>query len=311
MQWTPLASVAAALLVIIASFGVWLQLESGTGSKPDAPREAPQLAALVPIDASPEPMVVHSEAACPDMAADHPVDVINEQDAIFSATDDIAVVWLSDENSVMMRCPDDTLIVLAEGMDHLSATMHPQVIRYGQVDQRMATQTYHHVGLGTTLDDNLAGKASNLGNQNGTGSIQFVISSDDMSQWSVANFDTMTQATLEDVTGIRLYSGQRLTTIASKDHQTIAVAASMYETEGSSVLLRVSGSPGDVAVFNSDFELINWISVPEGFGQANNFRLSDDGSQLTFIASPSQYNKISEEKSVSVEVATGDVVGED
>lgn len=308
-QWASIASIAAVVAVILASFGIWQSLSGPGGPDSDAPY-APHLAALVPIDPSPMATQVYNLAYCTGMTENIPVTVVKADEAARNQNSLDVMVWL-DDTTVRARCTDGTEIILAEGAVDISQSAHPGIVEYGFRDGSTYIRTYHSLMNGKTISDNWSLRTSLDTGEFGTSlanPLQVVISTRDQSQWSVADFDTMEEATLEELTGVRISSSQRLTATGSEDGSTIAIAPSMYETEGSSTFLRIYGAPGDVAIISANFLSSSWISIPEEMAQVNNISLSSDGTQLTFTWNPSFSGGAGEVQYVVVDVATGEVV---
>lgn len=308
-RWTPLASIAAALLVIAASVGFWSMLGSDGQPPRTTTREAPQLAAFVPVPATPVATAIYDTASCPGIG-DAAVTVLEEGDEVDADAEDV-LVWLSDGGTVTARCPGGEEIVLAEGMNYLQVTNLRQIVAYGQMNELHSARIYHHLGLGKTITDiwSLTPTVHNSGPF--MGYTKAIISAKDSSQWSIANFETMEEITLEEAAGVRIHSSQSISVAMSGDgHTAIAIAVSMYETEGSASLLRILGAPGDVVVVSSDFSQSHWLTLPDSLPGATNIRLSNDGAELTFqydVDPQSQGDGIDH---VTVDVETGEVTSD-
>lgn len=109
MQWTPLASIAAAVLVIIASFGVWFT--SGNESTPPPPVEPRHVAGLAPGELQ-QIATPKSTYAC-DFTQDMPIVSTNEALPV----EGTHLVW-EEGGDLILRCdeePED--IILASGIN--------------------------------------------------------------------------------------------------------------------------------------------------------------------------------------------------
>ena len=310
-QWTPMASIAAAVLVMLTSAGMWWRLTTTPVEHHDAPY-APNLALLAGGDSTPVATQIAENSYCADMTENIPVAVVDMDDLPQTTGSLDVVVWM-DGTTVMARCTDGTQIVLAEGAEDVYASNYPQIVEYGFRDGSIYIRVYHNLMNGRTIADNWSLRTSLNTGEFGSSlanPLQVVISTQDQMQWSLANFDTMEESTLTDLAGLRIYSGQSITATSSEDGSTMAIAVSMYESEGSSTLLHVPGAPGDVVVISADFQQVYWLSIPEGMTQVNNISLSGDGSLLTFTWDPKWSQGEGKVQQITVDVATGEVVSD-
>lgn len=304
MQWTPLASIAAAVLVIVASFGVW-----HINQTPTEPPLAPQMAGITSGDdvalsaATPEATAVEDETGTRSIPI---VQMVDEQPM------DGPVIWLTNSGDVMY---DDGTEVTTIATDVLSVMAGmPNVIQLvsegdestdkaGNATGSWVT-TYYNLLTGETLIDD-GTFSSRLGNPNMYGPLTVLTIADAPNEWSVVNFETMESISISELTGGQFPSSESITAIVNEDHSAIAIATSQYESEGSATLLRQSGLPGEVAVIPADLSGVSWVAVPEDMPQVGNISLSPDGKSLALISAP--FNQEGASTTISViDVVSGD-----
>lgn len=290
LRWTPLASLAAAALVIIASFGVW-QISTAPVETP--PPTAPHVAGIVPTGDEVAQVASTPEAtAVEDTSGSRSVPIVQQVD---QQPFDGPVIWLTTDGDVMYDDGTD-VTTIATGASSVLAQTGPNVIQItetiegGDIDrdnQPIDTyvSTYYNLVTGETLVDD-GSFSSFLGGPNTFDHLTVRTIADAPGEWSIVNFETMESRPISELTGGLFRSSESITVAVSDDHSTIAIGTSQYESEGSAILMRQSGLPGEVAVISSDLELIGWVAVPEDMPTVNNISLSPDGSKLALISNP-------------------------
>lgn len=288
LKWTPLASIAAAALVIIASFGIWFT--SGNESAPP-PQEALQVAGITTggdiaqADATPDATAVIVETS------NRSIPIIQHVD---EQPIDGPVIWLTTTGDVMYDDGMEVTTIATNATNIQSQTTNVIKVISDEPNQDWVdkdgreyegyTVTYHNLITGESLVDDQS-FSSYLGGPNTFGSLMVLTIDDAPRQWSIVNFDTMESKSVEALTGGQYRSSESISVAVSEDHSVVAVGTSQYESEASALLMKASGMPGEVVVVPADLSEATWVSVPEGMPPVANFYLSPDGSRIAFIAS--------------------------
>lgn len=288
LQWTPLASIAAAALVILASFGTWVAMQPEGELPPNAPNVSGIAATgdIAEVAATPNATAVDAVAEST-MQSVPIVQMVDEQPM------DGPVIWVTTTGEVMY---DDGMEVTTIGTN--ANNVQPQTTNVVKLvlndpekdstdksgrEQQGYTVTYYNLLTGETLVDD-GTFSSYLGGPNTFQSPTVLTIADSPGEWSIVNFETMTSASISSLTGGQYRSADPLTVAVSDDFSTIAIGTSIYQSEGSAVLVKQSGASGEVAVIPADLSGASWVSVPEGMHSVNNFLLSPDGSKVAFIS---------------------------
>lgn len=290
LQWTPLASLAAAILVVLAGIGGWRSLSYDATPPTPVAREvaglAPQGVDVSQLAATPE--------ATPDTSAVTTVpifQVVDEQPM------EGPVIWLTSAGVLYYDDGSGSVTVIAEGVENVM-NQATNVISYNTNDPAKnrttkegtnvtgTTMTYYNLISGQTLIDD-GTFSSYLGDPNSFGPLRVLTIADAPNEWSVVNFETMQSKSLSVITGGQYRSSDSITVSVSEDFSTIAVGTSQYESESSAILYQQSGLPGDVAIMSADFNTVRWVAVPDNMPAVGNMALSPDGSKIALIASDS------------------------
>ena len=288
MQWTPMASVAAAVLVVLASVGIW---RINTMPDESLPPLAPQVAGITSgddvalVSATPEATAVEDESSAVSIPI---VQHVDEQPF------DGPVIWLTTAGEVMYDNGSGEVTTIATG----ALQVMPQTTNVVKVtkddpskdwtdkdgtEYEGHTTTYHHLLNGKTLVDD-GSFSSYLGGPNTFGPLTVLTIADAPKEWSIVNFDTMESKSISELTGGQYRSSDSITIAVSEDFSTIAIGTSQYESEASANLMKPSGMPGEVAVISSDLTDTMWVSVPDGMPAVGNISLSPDGSKIALIS---------------------------
>lgn len=285
IAWTPLASIAAAALVIIASFGVW-----HVNQTPTEPPLAPQMAGITSGDDIAQVAATPDATAVTDESGSYSIPIIQHVD---EQPMDGPVIWLTNAGDVMyddgtevttiqtdveavMAGSPNILQVVTEGeetTDRQGNPMTPFVV------------TYYNVLTGDSLVDD-GSFSSYLGSPDSFGPLQVLTIADAPNQWSIVNFKTMESKSIAELTGGQFRSSESITVNAAPDHSAIAIGTSQYESEGSAILMHQSGLPGEVAVISADLNDVAWVKVPDDMPAVNNISLSPGGDSLALISNP-------------------------
>lgn len=110
MQWTPMASVAAAVLVVLASVGIWT---AATYESPNPPPEARQVAGIAPVPGEALQLATPAPKYACDFSQDMPILPADEQLPI----DGTFLVW-QEGGDLTLHCDEEPEnIVLASGIN--------------------------------------------------------------------------------------------------------------------------------------------------------------------------------------------------
>lgn len=303
--WMPLASIAAAALILLASFGIWRSIDTGSAIPPGSR----QVAGLAPTNLAPMALATPETGSVQTTNRSIPiVQPIDEQPM------DGPVIWLTTNGEVMY---DDglavtTLATNASQVTPVGANVVQIII--DDPDKDITTKDdhtydgyaviYHNLLSGEELTDD-GTFSSYLGGPNTFGSLRIGTIADAPNEWSIVNFDTMQSVAISSLTGGQFPSQESISVAVSDDLSTIAIAASQQESEASAIVMRQSGLPGDVAVIPASLDSVQWVSVPEGLPAIGNILLSPDGSQMVFISADNGRDSSTMTAS-AVEIASGD-----
>ncbi len=285
MRWSPLASVALAALVVLASIGIW---RAATYDSGPTPPPAPYVAGL---STTGEPTQL---AATPEdvdtTVASRSIPIVQNVD---SQPFDGPVIWLTNNGDVMYDDGVNAVKTIATGVTSVQPGM-PNILQFTTEGETTIgkdgnptgsyTTTYYNLVSGESLVDD-GTFSSYLGGPNMYGSLTVLTIADAPNQWSVVNFKTMESRSIAELTGGAFPSQESITVSVADNHSAIAIATSQYESESSSTLMLQSGLPGEVAVIPADFGEPTWVSVPEDMPAVGNISLSPDGTKIAFISS--------------------------
>lgn len=285
MQWTPLASVAAALLVIVASFGVWQ-----INQPPSEPPLAPQMAAITSGDDVAQVVATPDATAVVDESGNRSIPIVQHVD---EQPMDGPVIWLTNAGDVMYDDGTEVTTIATE-VTSVQPGM-PNIIRLSSEGEETTdregnpvtpnTLTYYNLLTGETLVDD-GSFSSYLGSPDGYGPLDVGTIADAPREWSIVNFETMQSESIAELTGGQFRSSDSITVNIAANHSAVAIGTSQYESEGSAVLMQQSGLPGEVAVIPADLSGATWVAVPDTMPTVNNISLSPDGTALAFISNP-------------------------
>lgn len=285
MQWTPLASIAAAALVIIASFGIW-----HISQAPAEPPLAPQMAGITSGDDIAQSIATPDATAVVDESGNRSIPIVQMVD---EQPMDGPVIWLTTTGDVMY---DDGMEVttIATDVQAVMAGM-PNIIQLVSEGEESTDKagdttnipvtTWYNVLTGDELIDD-GTYSSYLGNPNMYGPLTVRTIADAPNEWSVVNFEAMESKSISELTGGHFPSSESITAYVNENHSAIAIGTSQYESEGSATLMHQSGLPGEVAVIPADLGDVSWVKVPEDMPAVNNISLSPDGDKLALISAP-------------------------
>lgn len=286
MQWTPLASIAAAALVIIASFGVWFT--SGNDSAP--PPEPRQVAGIVPTGDIAQAPATPEATAVVDESGNRSIPIIQHVD---EQPMDGPVIWLTNAGDVMYDDGTEITTIATEVQAVMAGS--PNIIQLVTVGEETTDRegnpvtpqvlNYYNVLTGESFVDD-GSFSSYLGSPDSFGALQVLTIADAPHQWSVVNFETMQTESIADLTGGQFRSSESITVNTAPDHSAIAIGTSQYESEGSAILMHQSGLPGEVAVIPADLNGVTWVKVPDDMPTVNNISLSPGGMALALISNP-------------------------
>ena len=304
MAWTPLASIAAAVLVVIASFGVW-----HFNQAPTEPPLAPQMAGITSgddvaqVDAKPDAAAVVGESG------NYSIPIIQHVD---EQPMDGPVIWLTTSGDVMydngtevQTLASDVKFVQPSMTNILMFTRNgEEIVNKDGVPVTPSEPSFYNLGTGETLGftHTSSGSGASLHGQLGIRQVETA-----PNLWSVVNFDTMEWVTLNDLTGGQFPTSGTLSTSLSADGSAIAIASSQYQTESSSLLMQQTGLPGEIAVIPADLSEPTWVKVPDGVPPIGNMSLSQDGSKIALI-SGERFRGGSNMTIAVVDVETGDLL---
>lgn len=278
LQWTPLASIAAAALVVIASFGFWI---TSGGDTPPSP-ESRQVAGLAPGEllqlATPAP-----KHAC-DFTQDMPIYAAESG----VPTGGTTLVWEKGGNLYMHCNEEPEGILLASDVNDAGPVEGiPGLLQYTPVSETDASVTvFLNITNGLTYEtgDSMVDPGfvqSSWGNfQNGK--YLFVNSADH--KLVALNTDTMEELVIEDLFGEGAPDSFNLITAASADNSTLAMAMLPPSGEGSDEPFALRGTeigaPGDVLLLDTTTGDTTWLTIPGDTVQLRSINLSPDGSNI-------------------------------
>lgn len=283
MQWTPLASVAAALLVIIASFGVWYT--SGNESTPPPP-ESRQVAGLAPGEllqvATPE-----TSYAC-DFTQDMPI-VSSSEELPIEGT---YLVW-QQGGDLTLRCDEEAEdVVLATGInqagpvEHMPGIAVAYAMEEGSTDPAAGYSIYINVTNGELYETG-SYQAEREFHQDSwgeywSGNYLFVLDKDGF----LVGLDTRTMTTfsVSELFGEGAPESFNLVHGSSEDGSLLAMAVAEPMTDGRAVLSALPGSEigteGDILLLNTETGETHWLVAPGENPLVQSIMPSPDGSML-------------------------------
>ena len=290
LQWTPMASIAAAVLVVLASVGIW---RINTLPSDSLPPLAPQVAGIV----SGDDISLQVATPAPKYACDFSQDIPIIPD-VNEIPIDGTVLYISNRGShsetptgdLMLRCegePEDVVIASdvesvgpAEGMPGIVATYSPD-------DSMPETPTLTYINI--TTGDSFAAGSSNTHQATWdtyfSGSYLFVHDKDGL--LVALDTRTMTATTIVELFGEGIPESFKLLHGSSRDKSTLALAVAEPLTDGGmdlSALRAVdTGAEGDILLLNSDTQEMSWLTIPGNDALIQDLIPSPDGSMIAVV----------------------------
>jgi hypothetical protein len=306
MGWSGMANAALALLVVIAGFGAWRVFVGDIGSGGNGPTPSEGRYAQAPMTPVPLATEDAQEAvtAC-DFSRSVPI-----YSGLTSSPVASTVLYITPSGDLTLSCPDEPeSMVLSRNVESAWETHAPGVIRINITNGDGTDTVLMNVMTKEWVELSPETFSSYLGDANMGSSLQISTVADAPDSCSLINLETMTWATLPELTGAKFPASAHLIVATAADNQGVAVAASDYRTEGSATLRPAYDAQGDVAVIEDDLETVHWISVPVDFPEVTNILLSPDAKRLAFVSNLTSHSDPAAPTSFSViDVASGEEI---
>lgn len=289
-----MASIAAAMLVVLASVGIW---RINTMPNDSLPPLAPQVAGIV----SGDDIAMQVATPAPKYACDFSQDIPIIPD-VNEIPIDGTVLYIDNRGDhsenptgdLMLRCegePEDVVLASdvksvgpAEGMPGIVAT-------YAPGDGESTTLTYINI---TTGDSFVAGSsnadhgfAQSTWDTYFSGSYLFVNDKDGL--LVALDTRTMTASTIVELFGEGIPESFNLIHGSSKDNSLLALAVAVAEplTDGTMALSTPhagdTGAEGDILLLDSETQETNWLTIPGDDAYIQALIPSPDGSMVAVV----------------------------
>lgn len=296
MQWTPMASVAAAVLVVLASIGIYV---AATYESPTPPPSAPrQVAGIAPVPGETLQLATPEEMYACDFAEDMPIISATEQLPI----EGTYLVWQTG-GDLILRCdeePED--IVIASGInqagpvENIPGMVTVYQLEEGSTDFADGTSTYINVSTGQSFT------TSNVYNEN-PGFTQFSFGEHQAGPFLFVNDEdgflvvldtrTMTSTPIGELFGEGSPKSFNLIAAMSEDESKLAIMLGDQDAANSGAssmpALRASdtGAEGDILLLNTHSGETSWHTLPTVEAEViTGISLSPDASRIAVTVAP-------------------------
>lgn len=198
------------------------------------------------------------------------------------------VLYLTPDGRLMLHCEGEASdTTLAEDVARVSAVGVSNVVELHVDTDEEPVLVYLNVATGEQMEVDMEGFTSYLGHANQSQRFLVAPAPDDPFSWGVYDLETMTPASLNEVTGGSFPTNGHLSVSVPRDGTAMAFAMGAYESEGSA---RIggdkSGAGNDIAIVHEDLATATWVTIPDDFPLVTNISMSDDGTHLAIISNP-------------------------
>lgn len=289
LRWTPMASAAAAMLVVLASFGIWTATTQNPSTPPPAPR---QVAGIAPVPGETLQLATPASKYACDFSQDMPI-IPDVNEIPIEGT----LLYISNRGShsenptgdLMLRCegePED--IVLAQdvlGASPLESVPGVIVIHNeAVVESSLSSTQYLNI---TTGESFVAGQPDPDAMQqtwNESAASPIIIVNDETGKLVVLDTRSMVATPVESLFGPIVPASFMLMHNVSADGETIALAlAGQNEDQDFRTLVIGAdelGTDGDILLLDTETGDQNWLTIPRDGVGIEHIWLSPDGEKL-------------------------------
>lgn len=303
MAWSGAANIALALLVVIAGFGAWRASDGGFGGGGNSPAPSEGRYAQMPM--TPVPMATaetdETGTGC----------TFGQSVPLYQGVDtppaDGTAVYLTTSGDLVLHCdgePEDT--PLASEVQLAIPYGVPNVVEVVTGSDGDWATFYLNVVTGEQMEVDKTGFTSYLGHANQSQRFLVAPAPDDPFSWGVYDLETMTPASLNEITGGTFPTNGHLSVSIPDGGTSMAFAMGAYESEGSAHIAGdKSGAGNDIAIVHEDLATVTWMTIPGDFPPVSNISISEDGATLAIISNP--FNSMDEGAANSTMIGLIDV----
>lgn len=290
MSWSPLASAAAALLIIVASFGTWYLRDGGSNPPPDFNQHA----AIAPVSGERLHLQTPASRFACDFSQDMPILSSNGDEPIGGT-----FLYYEPGGDLMLHCdaePED--VVLASGVINAGPLYGVPGMVSVSIAQEGTTDEFDHseylnVLTGQTFVTDKPN--SDYGfmqwpmDINARGRFEIIQNAD--GKLVALDTTTMSPLLIEDLFGENAPESFYLRASSSNDGSILAMVL-LNPISGNdpwNIAMRAAdiGTPGDILLLDANTGETSWLTLPDPDAAILQLNLSPDGSTLAvFLADP-------------------------
>ncbi len=290
MAWTGAANIAlAVLLVVLAGLGVWRAFDGGFGGGGNGPAPSEGRYAQAPMTPVPEATALAGNAATScDFGAEVPV-----YNGVFEPPVDGTVLYVTTSHELKMHCAEEREdIVLADDVDHATATHWPGVVNLGiGADATFPAPVFLNVLTNERIEYGRENSAmTRQGTMYATLRSPFVVTAmpDDPSTWALTDLRSMSTRSLSDLAGVEWprNSDVYVAENGTQGTYSISVFNPSLTLEDGPALLQADGFPGEIMLISGSLDNVSWIDVPDDLTSPYSVHISPDGEHIAVVDMP-------------------------